>query len=54
MVGSHHVSLGKFISDTMVDVVMDLTEMVVYWVVGGLGGHQMDANHCLLLPLWGS
>jgi hypothetical protein len=54
MVYPHHVSLGKCTSDTMVDVVMDFTDVVMYWMVGGLDGHQMDANHCLLLPVWGS
>jgi hypothetical protein len=49
-----HVSLGTCTPDTIVDIVMDLTEVVVYWMVGGLGGHQTDTNHCLLLPVWGS
>jgi hypothetical protein len=39
-----HISLGKCTSDTMVDIVMDLTEVVVYWMVGGLGGHQTDTE----------
>jgi len=34
MVGPHHASLGKCTSDAMVDIVMDLTDVVVYWVVG--------------------
>jgi hypothetical protein len=53
MVSPHHISLGKCTSDKVVDV-MDLTEVVVYWIVGGHGGHQTDANHCLLFPVWGS
>jgi hypothetical protein len=54
MVGRHRISLGKCTSDMMVDVVMDLTDVVVYWMVGGLGGHKTEANHCLWLPVCSS
>jgi len=53
VVGHHHFSLGKCTSDMMVAVFVDLTDVVVYWMVGGLGGHQTDTNRCLLLPVWG-
>lgn len=52
VIGHHHVSLGKCTSDMMVAIVMDLTDMVVCWMVGGLGGNQTDANRCLSLLVW--
>jgi len=52
VIGHHHVSLGKCTSDKMVAIVMDLTDVVVCWMVGGLSGNQTDASRCLSLPVW--